>query len=65
MTAKEPRGIRYCGQVWVPTLLSLMEDGPNFLMVHDRYEKQIGTVSIARLRDVTARLLDAGILSVV
>jgi hypothetical protein len=65
VTAKEPRGIRYCGQVCVPTLLSLVEDGPNFLMLHDRYEKQVGTVSITRLRGVAARLLDAGILSVI
>ena len=65
LTAKEPRGIRYCGQVCVPTLLSLVEDEPNFLMLHDRYEKQVGTVSITRLRGVAARLLDAGILSVI
>ena len=65
VTAKEPRGIRYCGQVCVPTLLSLVEDGPNFLMLHDRYERQVGTVSITRLRSVAARLLDAGILSVI
>jgi hypothetical protein len=34
-------------------------------MLHDRYEKQVGTVSITRLRGVAARLLDAGILSVI
>jgi flavin-dependent dehydrogenase len=65
VTAKEPRGIRYCGQVCVPTLLSLVEDGPNFLMIHERYEKQVGSVSINRLRAVAARLLNAGILSVI
>lgn len=65
VTAREPRGMRYCGHVCVPTLLSLMEDGPNVLMLHDRYEKQAGTVAIARLRQVAARLVDAGILSVV
>ena len=65
VTAREPRGIRYCGQVCVPTLLSLVEDGPNVLMLHDRYEKQVGTVSITRLRVVATRLLDAGILIVV
>ena len=65
MTAEEPRGMRYCGHVCVPTLLSLMEDGPNVLMLHDRYEKQAGTVAISRLREVAARLVDVGILSVV
>jgi hypothetical protein len=65
VTAKESRGMRYCGQVCVPTLLSLMEDGPNVLMLHDRYEKQAGTVAISRLREVAARLVDVGILSVV
>ena len=48
VTAEEPRGMRYCGQVCVPTLLSLMEDGPNVLMLHDRYEKQAGTVAISQ-----------------
>jgi hypothetical protein len=43
----------------------LMEDGPNVLMLHDRYEKQAGTVAISRLREVAARLVDVGILSVV
>lgn len=65
VTAKESRGIRYCGQVCVPTLLSLVKDEPNFLMLHDRYEKQVGTVSITSLRGVAARLLDAGILSAI
>ena len=65
VTAKEPRGIRYCGQVCVPTLLSLVKDGPNFLTIHGRYEKQVGSVAISRLRDVAARLLNAGILSVI
>ena len=65
VTAKEPRGVRYCGQVCVPTLLSLMEDGPNVLTLHGRYEKQSGTVAISRLREVAARLVDVGILSVV
>jgi flavin-dependent dehydrogenase len=65
VSAKEPRGMRYCGQVCVPTLLSLMEDGPNVLTLHDRYEKQAGTVAISRLREVAARLVDVGILSVV
>jgi flavin-dependent dehydrogenase len=64
VTAAESRGIRYCGQVCVPTLLSLMEDGPNVLMLHDRYEKQVGTVAIGRLREVAAHLVDVGILSV-
>jgi flavin-dependent dehydrogenase len=65
VTAREPRGMRYCGHVCVPTLLSLMEDGPNVLMLHDRYEKQAGTTAITRLREVAARLVDIGILSVV
>ena len=65
VTAREPRGMRYCGQVCVPTLLSLMQDGPNVLMLHDRYEKRAGTVALTRLREVTARLVDVGILSVV
>jgi flavin-dependent dehydrogenase len=64
VTAAESRGIRYCGQVCVPILLSLMEDGPNVLMLHDRYEKQVGTVAIGRLREVAAHLVDVGILSV-
>ena len=65
VTTREPRGMRYCGHVCVPTLLSLMEDGPNVLMLHDRYEKQAGTMAITRLREVAARLVDVGILSVV
>lgn len=65
VTAKEPRGVRYCGQVCVPTLLSLMEDGPNVLTLHGRYEKQAGTVAISRLREVAVHLVDVGILSVV
>jgi flavin-dependent dehydrogenase len=65
VTAKEPRGMRYCGQVCVPILLSLMEDGPSVLMLHDRYEKQAGTLAISRLREVAAHLVDVGILSVV
>jgi hypothetical protein len=65
VTAKEPRGIRYCGEVCVPTLLTLVKDGPNFLMIHERYEKQVGSVSINRLRAVAARLLNVGILSVI
>ena len=65
VTAKEPRGVRYCGQVCVPTLLSLMEDGPYVLTLHGRYEKRAGTVAISRLREVAARLVDVGILSVV
>ena len=65
MTAREPRGMRYCGQVCVPTLLSLMQDGPNVLILHDRYEKQAGTMAITRLREVAARLVDVGILSII
>ena len=42
-----------------------MQDGPNVLMLHDRYEKRAGTVALTRLREVTARLVDVGILSVV
>jgi hypothetical protein len=64
VTAAESRGIRYCAQVCVPTLLSLMEDGPNVLMLHDRYERQVGTVAIRKLREVAAHLVDVGILSV-
>jgi flavin-dependent dehydrogenase len=65
VTAREPRGMRYCGHVCVPTLLSLMQDGPNVLMLHERYAKQAGAVAITRLREVAARLVDVGILSVV
>jgi hypothetical protein len=34
-------------------------------MIHERYEKQVGSVSINRLRAVAVRLLNAGILSVI
>ena len=65
VTAREPRGMRYCGHVCVPTLLSLMEDGPNVQILHDRYERQAGTMAISRLREVAARLVDVGILSII
>jgi flavin-dependent dehydrogenase len=65
VTPRELRGIRYCGHVCVPTLLSLMQDGPNVLMLHDRYTKQEGAVAITRLREVAAHLVEVGILSVV
>jgi flavin-dependent dehydrogenase len=60
----ESRGVRYCGTVCVPTLLSLLQDTPSFQVLYERYRKEVAAISASGLRDVATRLVDLGILSV-